>query len=137
MYVKVCMMSWLKYIKSSVADPKIFSISCICSENLVKLYVGAPPPPPPPRVGAPPTGNPGSAPDHAVMENNQRFRKVHTDTDSYDLAIRPSNRSGRTLLRSIHTKRKCRSVGENFFDVCCLFFDIFCLFFDLFRFRLM
>ena len=36
---------------------KIFLISCSFSENLTKSYVGAPQ-----RVGAPPTGNPGSAP---------------------------------------------------------------------------
>ena len=37
--------------------PKNFSISCIFLEIFTKSYVGAPP-----RVGAPPTGNPGSAP---------------------------------------------------------------------------
>ena len=38
--------------------PKIFSISCsFYLENLAKLYVGAPC-----KVGAPPTGNAGTAP---------------------------------------------------------------------------
>ena len=40
--------------------PKIFSISCSFSENLTKLYVGAPPR----GLVPPPTGNPGSAPEY-------------------------------------------------------------------------
>ena len=39
------------------APPKMFSISCSFSENLVKSYVGAPG-----GLAAPPTGNPESAP---------------------------------------------------------------------------
>ena len=73
--------------------PKIFSISFSFWKHLVKSYVGVPW-----RVGAPPTGNPGSAP----AKGRQPTFLL------YDLS------------RSTHSRRK-----HLFFDFSRLFFDLF------------
>ena len=62
-----------KGVPPAPPQPKIFSISCSFLENLAKSSIR----PPPWRVGAPPTGNPGSAPElYAILGAFESLGKV-------------------------------------------------------------